>query len=324
MEKSPEAFRTISEVAELLSTPAHVLRFWESRFTQIRPVKRAGGRRYYRPSDVALLAGIRSLLHDQGMTIRGVQKVLREQGVRHVCALGTDQGLLAEAHGEWAEIEAIETTAIVPPPPAPAPQERVVAFPGPRGQAAESGLSEGGEATAGTEAHWPVDPDQPAQETSLQPIADPVSAIEAADADEDAAEPTGQPDQPVVTGGAPPSGLPLFQFLTETWKDQTPEPDDPVDEGPEPESVEPDLPEPELTRSDLPEADLAESEIVPHPMPEVPAEAQATFAPPDAAALAARLRRLSPAGVDVAPLVPIARRLRNLRQRMQAARESRG
>lgn len=87
MDKSPEAFRTISEVAEALETPAHVLRFWESRFPQIRPVKRAGGRRYYRPSDVALLAGIKRLLHDEGMTIRGVQKILREQGIRHVAGL---------------------------------------------------------------------------------------------------------------------------------------------------------------------------------------------------------------------------------------------
>ncbi len=88
MDKAPDAFRTISEVAELLETPAHVLRFWESRFPQIKPVKRAGGRRYYRPADVALLSGIRQLLHSEGMTIRGVQKVLREQGVRHVASLG--------------------------------------------------------------------------------------------------------------------------------------------------------------------------------------------------------------------------------------------
>lgn len=87
MEKSPEAFRTISEVADFLDTPAHVLRFWESRFPQIRPVKRAGGRRYYRPGDVALLSGIKRLLHDEGMTIRGVQKILREQGIRHVAGL---------------------------------------------------------------------------------------------------------------------------------------------------------------------------------------------------------------------------------------------
>ncbi|MDR0808355.1 MAG: MerR family transcriptional regulator [Gemmobacter sp.] len=87
MDKSPDAFRTISEVAETLETPTHVLRFWESRFPQIKPVKRAGGRRYYRPVDVALLSGIRRLLHDDGMTIRGVQKILREQGVRYVTAL---------------------------------------------------------------------------------------------------------------------------------------------------------------------------------------------------------------------------------------------
>jgi resuscitation-promoting factor RpfA len=90
MDKSPDAFRTISEVAEHLETPAHVLRFWESRFPQIRPVKRAGGRRYYRPSDVSLLTGIKRLLHDEGMTIRGVQKILREQGVRHVSGLADD------------------------------------------------------------------------------------------------------------------------------------------------------------------------------------------------------------------------------------------
>ena len=81
MTKSRDAFRTISEVAELLDTPAHVLRFWESKFTQVKPVKRAGGRRYYRPADIGLLAGIRKLLHDDGMTIKGVQKVLRDAKV---------------------------------------------------------------------------------------------------------------------------------------------------------------------------------------------------------------------------------------------------
>lgn len=90
MDKSPDAFRTISEVADDLETPAHVLRFWESRFPQIRPVKRAGGRRYYRPADVALLTGIKRLLHDEGLTIRGVQKILREMGVRHVAGLSGD------------------------------------------------------------------------------------------------------------------------------------------------------------------------------------------------------------------------------------------
>lgn len=95
--KSPDAFRTISEVSEVLDTPAHVLRFWESRFSQVRPVKRAGGRRYYRPGDIALLAGIKKLLHDDGMTIRGVQKILREKGVRHVAGIATDDGDDSEA-----------------------------------------------------------------------------------------------------------------------------------------------------------------------------------------------------------------------------------
>ncbi len=93
MVKSPDAFRTIREVAEWLDTPAHVLRFWESRFTQVKPVKRAGGRRYYRPSDMELLGGIKQLLHEDGLTIRGVQKLLREQGVRHVAAKSPALGL---------------------------------------------------------------------------------------------------------------------------------------------------------------------------------------------------------------------------------------
>lgn len=86
--KSAEAFRTISEVASELDVPQHVLRFWESRFAQIKPVKRAGGRRYYRPDDVDLLKGIRALLYNDGFTIKGVQKVLKERGLRHVAEIG--------------------------------------------------------------------------------------------------------------------------------------------------------------------------------------------------------------------------------------------
>jgi DNA-binding transcriptional MerR regulator len=84
VEKAPDAFRTISEVAEELDVPQHVLRFWESRFREIRPMKRGGGRRYYRPDDVDLLRGIRHLLYGEGYTIRGVQRLLREQGQRFV------------------------------------------------------------------------------------------------------------------------------------------------------------------------------------------------------------------------------------------------
>ena len=80
MDKAPDAFRTISEVADEIDVPQHVLRFWESRFPQIRPMKRGGGRRYYRPDDVDLLRGVRHLLYGEGYTIRGVQRILREQG----------------------------------------------------------------------------------------------------------------------------------------------------------------------------------------------------------------------------------------------------
>lgn len=84
MEKSPEAFRTISEVAHDLDLPQHVLRFWETRFNHIKPLKRGGGRRYYRPDDIDLLRGIRHLLYSEGYTIRGVQRILKEQGVKFV------------------------------------------------------------------------------------------------------------------------------------------------------------------------------------------------------------------------------------------------
>ena len=94
MEKAPGAFRTISEVADEIDVPQHVLRFWESRFAQIRPMKRGGGRRFYRPEDVDLLRGVRYLLYGEGYTIRGVQRILREQGsafVQNVWRAGAEQ-----------------------------------------------------------------------------------------------------------------------------------------------------------------------------------------------------------------------------------------
>ena len=97
MEKSPDAFRTISEVAEILETPAHVLRFWETRFSTIKPLKRGGGRRYYRPEDVLLLKGIRHLLYDQGYTIKGVQKLLKTNGNKFVMAVATGDVATMEA-----------------------------------------------------------------------------------------------------------------------------------------------------------------------------------------------------------------------------------
>lgn len=104
MKKSPQAFRTISEVAKVLDVPAHVLRFWETRFSQIKPVKRGGGRRYYRPEDVDLIRGIRNLLYTEGLTIKGAQKILRDKGQRHVVAIGRgEDAQIAEADALWDE-----------------------------------------------------------------------------------------------------------------------------------------------------------------------------------------------------------------------------
>lgn len=112
MAKSPDAFRTISEVSEWLDTPAHVLRFWESRFNQIKPVKRGGGRRYYRPNDMLLLGGIKRLLHDDGITIKGVQKILREKGVKYVSSLSIESPDQSREEHK-SDIATAETTPIV-------------------------------------------------------------------------------------------------------------------------------------------------------------------------------------------------------------------
>lgn len=114
MEKSPDAFRTISEAAEELDLPQHVLRFWETRFSNIRPLKRGGGRRYYRPEDVLLLKGIRHLLYDQGFTIKGVQRILKEQGVRYVIGIGE-----GGAPEPLVQLPGAEEPAEAPAPPTP-------------------------------------------------------------------------------------------------------------------------------------------------------------------------------------------------------------
>ena len=110
MSKSPDAFRTISEVAEELDLPQHVLRFWETRFSQIKPLKRGGGRRYYRPEDVDLLKGIRRLLYEEGYTIRGLQRILKEQGNKFVIGVGTGDVAAAVEEAELAPTTAIGLT----------------------------------------------------------------------------------------------------------------------------------------------------------------------------------------------------------------------
>ncbi|QDL97449.1 MerR family transcriptional regulator [Rhodopseudomonas palustris] len=107
MDKAPDAFRTISEVAADLDIPQHVLRFWETRFSQIKPMKRSGGRRYYRPDDVDLLKGIRRLLYGEGYTIRGVQRILKEHGIKSVQRLAD-----AEVHASFGAVEAAITRSV--------------------------------------------------------------------------------------------------------------------------------------------------------------------------------------------------------------------
>jgi DNA-binding transcriptional MerR regulator len=107
LDKAPEAFRTISEVAEELDVPQHVLRFWETRFSQIRPMKRGGGRRFYRPNDVDLLKGIRALLYVEGYTIRGLQRILREEGVQHVTSIGRGETAARKRDAHDLELDGV-------------------------------------------------------------------------------------------------------------------------------------------------------------------------------------------------------------------------
>ncbi|MFC2967494.1 MerR family transcriptional regulator [Acidimangrovimonas pyrenivorans] len=161
-------------MSEALDTPAHVLRFWETRFTQVKPVKRAGGRRYYRPSDVALLTGIKKLLHEDGMTIRGVQKLLREQGIRHVAALAATP---EEGAAETVERSVAPEAPMILDVPVEAetvPQDNVVPLSARKAEAPE-----------------PTPPESPAAES-----APPVEA------------PAGSPDEPQGDLFAEPSAAP--------------------------------------------------------------------------------------------------------------------
>ncbi len=132
MSKSPDAFRTISEVADWLGIQAHVLRFWESKFTQVKPVKRAGGRRYYRPVDMLLLGGIKKLLHDDGLTIKGVQKIIREQGVEHVSkgSRPLDSPARDDLGAPGTLPKVVRLQSRVPPMPVAAPAPAPVSEPG--------------------------------------------------------------------------------------------------------------------------------------------------------------------------------------------------
>jgi len=134
LEKAPEAFRTISEVAVELDVPQHVLRFWESRFAQVKPMKRGGGRRFYRPNDVDLLKGIRSLLYGEGYTIRGVQRILREEGVAYVASIGRGETVARKRDARDLELDGVPKPGTATPAPrinrnAPPPGQAPLARP---------------------------------------------------------------------------------------------------------------------------------------------------------------------------------------------------
>lgn len=167
MNKSPDAFRTISEVADWLEIQAHVLRFWESKFNQVKPVKRAGGRRYYRPADMQLLGGIKRLLYEDGLTIKGVQKILKEQGVGHVAALSAP---LAEIDGTFAAED------VEPVPPAasdrttPEPPASATPAPDPDREDARPVSAAGDAQTGETAEAVPEDPPESGQADPPQPV----------------------------------------------------------------------------------------------------------------------------------------------------------
>jgi len=290
MAKSADAFRTISEVAEWLEVPAHVLRFWESKFTQVKPVKRAGGRRYYRPADMRLLGGIKLLLHDEGMTIKGVQKILREEGVQHVAALS--QGL-----GGSDEDQVIEATTRSDDPPAPA---QVLAFERPAESAEASEV-----------------PNIEATEEDVPGIADEVSqddAHTAETADEDTPHTTEQdadypgtaaPQEPPTPNLFAPEATPPKESFDAAPQDEaTPAPE----QEPKPENM---FTGPEDTET--PNADDApqQAAAVP-PLPELPEDpADTTEAAPGAlTALALQKRPISP--MLATRLAQISERLRTL------------
>lgn len=181
MPKSKDAFRTISEVADWLDVQPHVLRFWESKFSQVRPVKRAGGRRYYRPNDMLLIGGIKQLLHDDGMTIKGVQKLLREKGVKEISALSrpldSDDSVTIEEIADPAPVTEADLMAeVATEAPEPAVQSQTVPeamdhpIPSDVRDADEPALTEAAPEIAATPTK-PISPDLPSWELRRKIIA---------------------------------------------------------------------------------------------------------------------------------------------------------
>jgi len=350
IEKSPDAFRTISEVADWLGVPTHVLRFWESRFAQVKPVKRAGGRRYYRPTDMELLGGIKRLLHDDGMTIRGVQKLLRDKGVRHVA--GLSQPLYPDVEDAELVEDAVRDAAEDAATPDPEPM--VDEDDAPTGTHAEP------ETETETELPAPTDADdnaaaKPEVEAPEADLGDDTSSVDATDAkpaadatleeraifpedngEPEETEPTRQGD--LVDLMAPPAAEPATvspgEPSDETSEDQqeaTPVPDEasaaaelmpdgPADT-PSPDSDATDVPltavGDEVEEPDMPD-DTAKSTPTPIVAPDIPDDPADDDVDDLGPSVAARLRTIdrSVLAGHRDDLAPVADRLRALRARL--------
>jgi DNA-binding transcriptional MerR regulator len=257
MAKSADAFRTISEVADWLETPAHVLRFWESKFSQVKPVKRAGGRRYYRPADMKLLGGIKKLLHDDGMTIKGVQKMLREKGVGHVSDFSQPLGDAAD-DVVIEHVEDVQDTKPSPPRPEtgatatsePLPTETTLSAPPapPLPDTATPALFD---------ESAPSDPEPQGHEARPEPQSHEATP------DPTPRTPNAAPEPPPITSDMPPEpetenegdnshpsgGAAEIESPPLTFSRHKPEPVPPADTGPEPS---PETPQDDDTLAPLP------------------------------------------------------------------------
>ncbi|MCG6904158.1 MAG: MerR family transcriptional regulator [Rhodobacter sp.] len=296
MDKSPDAFRTISEVADWLGTPTHVLRFWESRFSQVKPVKRAGGRRYYRPADMALLGGIKKLLHEDGLTIRGVQKILREEGVKHVSSLSP-------------AIEGLDVAgfaADVAPDPEP---DNVVQL-------------QSGPATAPEpEAAAPASDDAGLRDTVQTDAPDtaPDTAAEPPEAEPEPASPTTAFDpEPPAPETESPEGSHIPAFLRPDLRAMPPVPDSdnlpPVQETAAETQTSQDAKSDEPVEPTLPDHAVGEDAAQTAPPDPVAHTSQPDMTPSTADTVRALLE--SGATVDADALRPLYDRLHDLRQRM--------
>jgi DNA-binding transcriptional MerR regulator len=332
MGKSADAFRTISEVADWLGVQTHVLRFWESKFTQVKPVKRAGGRRYYRPADMLLLGGIRKLLHDDGLTIKGVQKILREDGMAYVADMSPplDDDTTAKLDSDLVAKVDDDVTPDTPADDAPASID----------QSPIITLHQHPIATSEDAA-----PDIAPEPTEMPPITDDPAPAEpaVADSQHDPADiPTLTPDfvpepesaELEVTSDEPSetkdevadvSPSPDAELQPDLWSAAA-EP-----EGADPEVSEHDAPEPVET-AEVEAAQAAAPEPEPEPEPEQTPRARIVDAPddvadadteitPSALTKASRLDRLTPAQRDA--MRPLIAQLTALRDQMSDARQNR-